>query len=109
MRRGKNASFTSHLLHKQVALEEPVVMDAWVTDVQGALESVRTRLHAFRSLLLQVVASMVHTDEPAGDGDGEGVRRVGLKGEGWVREVLGGTEKWVRFFRREVLLVSVWV
>ncbi|XP_047493550.1 uncharacterized protein LOC125042128 [Penaeus chinensis] len=60
----------SHMGLLEVALEEPVVMDAWVSDVQGALESVRTRLHAFRSLLLQVVASMVHTDEPAGDGDG---------------------------------------
>ncbi|XP_063591421.1 dynein axonemal heavy chain 6-like [Penaeus indicus] len=59
----------SHMGLLEVALEDPVVTDAWVSDVQGALESVRTRLHAFRSLLLQVVASMVHTDEPAGDGD----------------------------------------
>lgn len=76
MMRGKkkiNAEVCSCHLHMQVALEEPVLMDAWVSDVQGALESVRNRLHAFRSLLLQVVASMVHTDEPTGDGDGERV------------------------------------
>ncbi|XP_042865644.1 dynein axonemal heavy chain 6-like [Penaeus japonicus] len=61
----------SHMGLLEVALEDPVLMDTWVSDVQEALESVRNRLHAFRSLLLQVVASMVHTDEPAGDGDGE--------------------------------------
>ena len=38
---------------------------------QETLEAVRNRLAAFRSLLLQVVAAMTHTDENPVETEGE--------------------------------------
>lgn len=58
-------------LPHQVRSEEPAVMEEWVARQQEALEDVRNRLAAFRSLLLQVVASMTHTDENPADAEGE--------------------------------------
>lgn len=58
--------------------DEPVVMEAWVARQHTLLTNVRTRMASFRSLLLQVVASMVHSDDSPADADGE--RTVHVKG-----------------------------
>nr|XP_045596361.1 uncharacterized protein LOC123756998 [Procambarus clarkii] len=76
----------SHMGLLQVSSAEPAVMETWLARQQAALTNVRTRLASFRTLLLQVVASMMHTDDPPADADGkftkEEVRRAIGRGGG---------------------------
>ncbi|KAK7077711.1 hypothetical protein SK128_023313 [Halocaridina rubra] len=60
----------SHMGLLQLECEDPVMMDNWMSQQQAAMTSVRSKLIAFRSLLLQVVASMVHADETSAETEG---------------------------------------
>ncbi|KAK8381897.1 hypothetical protein O3P69_015122 [Scylla paramamosain] len=60
----------SHMGLIQVRSEEPAVVEEWVARQQETLEAVRSRLAAFRSLLLQVVATMTHADENTAEAEG---------------------------------------
>ena len=46
-------------------------MESWLSEVTESLAETWQNLASFRTLLLQLVASMINTDDPAADTEGE--------------------------------------